>query len=132
MVAPLCDAENLVLVRRNGDLARVGFMDERPVAVTRRAAIEQVFAESLTDGVLAIAGRRSGPIPEAGVIADWASQQQSIHTDAAFQRMFTVQLTRLGEALTQIAAQRHCDPLALELPDLCAWAIEQADRRLER
>jgi len=80
----------------------------------------------------AIAGRRSGPIPEAGVIADWASQEQSIRTDAAFQRMFTVQLTRLGEVLTQIAAQRHCDPLALELPDLCAWALEQADRRLER
>jgi len=69
VVAPLCDAENLVLVRRNGDLARVGFMDERPVAVTRRAAIEQVFAESLTDGVLAIAGRRSAGESSRPVVA---------------------------------------------------------------
>lgn len=80
----------------------------------------------------AIAGRRSGPIPTTQEIADWASRQPSISTDAAFQQLFTTQLSRLGTDLSQLAAQRRCEPLALDLSDLCAWAIEQADQRLER
>ncbi len=78
----------------------------------------------------AIAGCRSGPLPETGMIAAWVCRQPAISTDAAFQEVFTAQLGRLGEELTLLAAQRNCEPLALELGDLCTYALNQANQRL--
>ncbi|MFZ4749213.1 MAG: PQQ-binding-like beta-propeller repeat protein [Phycisphaerales bacterium] len=57
LVLPVCDGDSLVLVRRNGDLARVGVMDERPTAQLARGVLDLVVCEDLRDGVLTIGGR---------------------------------------------------------------------------
>jgi hypothetical protein len=79
----------------------------------------------------AIAGRRSGPLPSAAAIADWASQQSTIAGDPDFQRNFTAQLTNIGAQLAALAADQGSEPLALELSDLCNWAVGRARQRLE-
>lgn len=78
----------------------------------------------------AIAGRRHGPLPSAAVIDAWASQQPGIAADPTFQRAFTDQLNSAGTQLDNLAAGRGCEPLALELSDLCTWAVGQAQQRL--
>jgi hypothetical protein len=78
----------------------------------------------------AIAGRRCGPVPPDAAIAAWARQQPSISGDPAFQQVFSAQLSGIGAQLGELAAPRGCDPLALELADLCSWALEQANQRL--
>lgn len=79
----------------------------------------------------AIAGRRAGPPPSEAAIAHWASQQPSIAADPNFQRAFTAQLTTTGAQLEQLATSQGSEALALELSDLCAWAVGQARERLE-
>ena len=69
LVAPVCDGESLILVRRNGDLARVGVMDERPTPILARGVIEQVVCEGLRDGLLAIGGRETTADGQRGVVA---------------------------------------------------------------
>ena len=69
LIAPVCDGESLILVRRNGDLARIGVMDERPKAQLERGVVEQVLCESLRDGLLTIGGRRIAGDQERGAVA---------------------------------------------------------------
>lgn len=80
----------------------------------------------------AIAGNRSGPVPSPSAIRLWASQQPALAADPDFQQAFATQLASTGAQLEALACQRSCEPLALELADLCLWAIQQADQRLER
>jgi hypothetical protein len=68
LVAPVCDGESLVLVRRNGDLARIGVMDERPKPILERGVIEQVLCESIRDGILTIGGRDTVGDAQRGVV----------------------------------------------------------------
>jgi hypothetical protein len=111
VISPLCDAQNLILVRRNGDLARIGFMDERPIAQTRRAVLEQVFAESLQHGVLAVAGRRSDAAGSRAVVA--LLDPRSLATRAEFEPISSsdvkwVLTTPIGEVFlgTRTAIER--------------------------
>ncbi|MEB3297469.1 MAG: hypothetical protein VKL23_08040 [Cyanobacteriota bacterium] len=78
----------------------------------------------------AIAGQCGGPLPSIDAIADWVSQQPSLAGDPDFQQAFTTQLGHTAAQLEGVAASRGCAPLALELADLCAWAVGQADARL--
>lgn len=80
----------------------------------------------------AIAERRGGPIPSHGAITRWVERQPSLAGDPEFQQVFAAQLASTGAHLERLAATRACDPLALELADLCAWALGQADERLGR
>lgn len=71
MVLPICDGESLILARRNGDIARVGVMDEHPSALLARGVLAQIFAENLHDGLLTLGGRESsadGPRPMVVVL----------------------------------------------------------------
>ncbi len=77
-----------------------------------------------------VADRRSGPLPSAAAIARWASQQPAIAADVAFQQAFTSQLVSSASQLEHLAAEQGCDPLALQLADLCAWALQLANQRL--
>ena len=77
-----------------------------------------------------IAGRRWGPVPSDAAIADWTSRQPSIAVDPGFQSIFTAQLSNTGAQLETLAAERGGEPLALELSDLCTWAVGQARQRL--
>lgn len=68
LIAPVCDGESLVLVRRNGDLARIGVMDPQPKAQLERGVIEQVLSESLRDGMLTLGGREAQGDTQRGVV----------------------------------------------------------------
>lgn len=59
LVIPVCDGESLILVRRNGDLARVGVMDERPAALLARGTLDLVVCEDLRGGLLTVGGREN-------------------------------------------------------------------------
>ncbi len=59
LVVPACDGESLVLARRNGDIARIGVMDEKPAPIIARQVLDQVFSESLHDGLLTLGGRET-------------------------------------------------------------------------
>ena len=76
-----------------------------------------------------IAGRRQGDPPSAATIQAWVLQQPATAGDAGFAAAFGDQLVGLAEQLRQIAAPTH-QALALDLPDLVAWAQRQADARL--
>lgn len=56
-VLPLCDGESLVLVRRNGDLARFSVSEPGQQPVLARELLAQVYAAAINDGLLTIAGR---------------------------------------------------------------------------
>jgi len=116
---------------------------EGPLSLTELAELESTLLPALERHHLrllahglrtlqAIAGRRSGPPPAASAIAHWASQQPSLAGDPIFQHAFAQQLSAAGAQLEELAASQSCDPLALELADLCSWAVAQADRRLQR
>lgn len=80
----------------------------------------------------AIAGRRSGPLPEASAIAAWASRQEVIRNDPAFAQAFLDQMEQLAGTLVRIsdAGGLADGPLALDLDDLTRWSLRQADARL--
>jgi outer membrane protein assembly factor BamB len=59
-VLPLCDGPNLILVRRSGDLARYAVAEPTAEPVLVRGILEQVFAASMHDGFLTLAGRAVG------------------------------------------------------------------------
>lgn len=80
----------------------------------------------------AIAGRRTGPVPSAASIRRWAGQQPAIAGDSGFQEAFTAQLVATGRQLNDLAARCGREPLGLELTDLCAWALQEANQRLGR
>jgi hypothetical protein len=58
-VSAVCDGTSLILARRDGDLARVGVMDERPAPILARRVLEQLTTESIDDGLLTVGGRVS-------------------------------------------------------------------------
>lgn len=74
-VIPHCDGDSLVLVRRSGDIARFGLMDERPEPTLLHTEIDRIYATCLYDGCLVIAGESSrdrrpaetGELPRARV-----------------------------------------------------------------
>lgn len=61
LVVPVCDGESLVLVRRNGDLARIGVMDQKFTPTLARGVLELVYCEDIRDGLLTIGGRATSP-----------------------------------------------------------------------
>jgi outer membrane protein assembly factor BamB len=58
-VIPHCDGDSLVLVRRSGDIARFGVLDERPEPALLHTEIDRIYATGLYDGCLVIAGESS-------------------------------------------------------------------------
>jgi len=77
-----------------------------------------------------IAGRRQGMPPDPQAIEAWALQQAAVDGDASFARAFASQLQAAGERLTAIGEAQSCSALALDLPQLAAWAQAQAEARL--
>ena len=65
-VLPFCDGESLVLVRRNGDVARYSVPDVKVQPRFSRGLVKQVYAVSLADGLLTIAGRGVPVEPRTG------------------------------------------------------------------
>jgi hypothetical protein len=78
----------------------------------------------------AVSGRRQGPLPTSQALALWAGGQPQLAGDPGFAATFLQQLVGLGDQLESIAAERGCDPLALDLADLIHWAEHQAQERL--
>jgi hypothetical protein len=78
----------------------------------------------------AIAGRRSGAIPSSAAIESWAARQPVIQDDPGFAGAFLTQMGSVAAQLETIAAETGRSPLALDLPDLVAWARGAADRRV--
>jgi hypothetical protein len=78
----------------------------------------------------AIAGRRSGGLPPAAAIEDWARRQPVIEGDPGFAQAFLTQMGSAGAQLEAIAAASGSEPLALDLQDLVRWATGEADRRV--
>ncbi len=67
-VLPRCDGENLVLIRRGGQLARFGVADALPTPATSRGILSRIYTASLYDGLVTIAGRGiDGDSPTATV-----------------------------------------------------------------
>ena len=69
-------------------------------------------------------------LPERSQIEAWAVLQPAIAADPDFQDAFVAQLLNLGHQLASMAAVQGLPPLALDLPDLIAWAEGQASDRL--
>jgi hypothetical protein len=78
----------------------------------------------------AIAGRRSGPLPSDASIRHWATLQPAIAGDPGFQEAFAAQLIAAGLQLERLATRSGHQPLDLDLADLCAWAVQEANGRL--
>lgn len=78
----------------------------------------------------AAAGGRQGPLPNAETVAAWADSQPPLQSDPAFRATFLNQLTTLSRQLEAIAAEASLSPLALDLPQLIAWAQRQNQARL--
>lgn len=129
-MAPLSgDAANLP-----GQAGPLSPQELTELEATLLPALERHHLRLLAHGLRtlqAIAGRRDGPLPSEAAIAHWVSQQPSIADDPNFQRAFTTQLTTTGAQLEQLATSQGGEALALELSDLCAWAVGQARQRLE-
>jgi hypothetical protein len=64
-VLPFCDGQSLLLVRRNGDVARYSVTDAKAQPTFARGVLKQVYAASLADGLLTIAGRGAPAAPDA-------------------------------------------------------------------
>jgi hypothetical protein len=80
----------------------------------------------------AIAGQRSGPMPDRQAIDRWAAKQPVVAADPGFAAAFVNQLISASRQLTEIAAAagRGHDPLALDLENLVVWARRQAETRI--
>ncbi len=67
-VLPLCDGESLVLVRRNGDAARYAVNEVGLQPKLARELLWQVYAASINDGLVTIAGRGGSPVDPRPVV----------------------------------------------------------------
>lgn len=76
-----------------------------------------------------IAGRNSGPAPDAAAIHIWLNDQPALVDDPAFRDAFAGQLASAADQLTELAGPDR-SPLALDLPDLITWSRRSADQRL--
>ena len=72
----------------------------------------------------------SGDPPDRAATLGWVLEQAEIAHDQAFAELFTDQLECIGHQLLELAAQRGCTALSLNLDDLIGWAQQQADQRL--
>ena len=81
----------------------------------------------------AIAATTADPqrLPDRRQIEAWAVGQPPLAEDPAFQEAFLEQLSRLVDPLEAIAAPAGQSLLDLGIPQLVAWATEQADGRLK-
>lgn len=77
-----------------------------------------------------VAGSRTGPLPSRSALATWSARHSSLAPDPEFQQVFLTQLERGAGQLQELAAQRGCELLALEIHDLIAWAEAEARARL--
>ncbi|MFN5464365.1 MAG: hypothetical protein ACK40D_08080 [Cyanobacteriota bacterium] len=71
-------------------------------------------------------------LPDRKQIEVWVATQPTIADDPAFLEAFLEQLARLLDPLQDIASRHQQPLLTLQMPQLVAWAKEQADGRLSR
>lgn len=71
-------------------------------------------------------------LPDRSQIEAWTATQPAIADDPAFLVAFLEQLARLLDPLQDIASRHQQPLLTLQMPQLVAWAKEQADGRLSR
>ncbi len=100
-------------------------------------ALERHYLRLMAHGLRtlqAIASSTEAPLqlPNRVQMEAWVASQASMADDPAFQAIFLEQLIRLLEPLEEISSRCHQPPLALQIPELVAWAKEQADARLSR
>lgn len=72
----------------------------------------------------------STALPDAEAIERWLLQQPSLNGEPDFSSLLAAQLHSAGKQLQRLAAARGLSPLELELDDLIAWSLQQADQRL--
>lgn len=77
-----------------------------------------------------VAGSRTGPLPPRSALAAWTTRHSALASDPEFQQVFLTQLERGAWQLHELAANRGCDPLALDIDDLITWAEAEARTRL--
>ena len=132
-VSAVCDGASLVLARRNGDIARIGFMDERPTPVLIRGALEQLTTESIEDGLLTVGGRVSAEqgfksvvrVFDATTMSPLARIEPISQSDVKW-----AFATRLGEVFigTRTAIERWTfSPGGDALPTLVSFVTETLD-----
>ncbi|MEX1316059.1 MAG: hypothetical protein AB1Z22_02895 [Synechococcaceae cyanobacterium] len=104
----------------------------RELDSTLLPALERHHLRLLAHGLRtlqAAADRRGGPLPDAGRLRRWVQSQPQAAEAPEFAHAFLRQLQNLAAQLEAIAAERHCDPLALTLDQLVQWARSRADQR---
>ena len=105
----------------------------RQLEATLLPALERHHLRLLAHGLRtlqAVAERRCGAPPPPEAVAHWLAAQPGAGQDASFSAAFLNQLAVLGDQLAAIAAASGREPLALELEDLCRWAVAAADQRV--
>ncbi|MFM1803761.1 MAG: hypothetical protein RL136_640 [Planctomycetota bacterium] len=135
-VSPVCDDRSLILVSRTGDLARIAYQDERPSAQLDRGVLDQILAESLDHGQLALGGRRAtaGGIETTVKLLDATtlSTRASI-TPASQSDVSWVFTTELGEVLigTRTAVERWTQEADGQyMPSMVSFALETIETEL--
>lgn len=98
-------------------------------------ALERHYLRLLAHGLRTlqtIADATDSPqqLPDRAQMEAWALRQAPMAEDRAFRDSFLDQLGRLVDPLEEIATRARQSPLTLEMPQLVAWAKEQADARL--
>ncbi|MCP9840902.1 hypothetical protein KBY93_09665 [Synechococcus sp. J7-Johnson] len=112
-----------------------------PLASDDLAAIEATLLPSLERHHLRLlahclrtlqeaAGSRFGPLPSRPALLAWVARQSALAADPDFQQVFLNQLESGALQLQELAISLECDPLALEIGDLIAWAEVAARNRL--
>ena len=132
-ISAVCDGTSVVLARRDGDLARIGVMDERPTPILARRVLEQLTTESIEDGLLTVGGRVSTDqgfkpvvlVFDADTLAPRTRIEPISQTDIKW-----AFATRLGEVFigTRTAVERwFIAPNGQAVPTLASFATETLD-----
>jgi hypothetical protein len=106
-VLPLCDGESLVLVRRNGDLARYAVNDTREQPKLARDALWQVYSASINDGLIALGGRggtRVDPRPTVKVLDARTLEERFSFTPSSGEDVRWAFATAIGEVFVGTSA----------------------------